>query len=83
MNTSSQSDILTRILKRKKEEVEERKASVKLDTLKTQAKESTRPRGFFHAISASIAANKPAVIAEIKKHHRARASFARILIQPQ
>ena len=67
MNTSSQSDILTRILKRKQEEIEERRASVKLDTLKTQAKETASPRGFFHSISASIAANKSAVIAEIKK----------------
>ncbi len=67
MNTSSNSDILTRILKRKQEEIEERRSVISLDQLKIKARQSATPRGFFFALSQTVTAGRPAVIAEIKK----------------
>ena len=67
MSTSTGSDILTRILKRKKEEISERRARVTLAQLKAQVASALAPRGFFFAISKAITAGKSAVIAEIKK----------------
>ncbi len=67
MSTSTGSDILTRILKRKQEEISERRAKVTLEQLKAQIASASAPRGFFYAISKAITAGKSAVIAEIKK----------------
>lgn len=61
------SDILNRILKRKLEEVEERKQQVPLDALKEQVETTSAPRGFIKSIETRIAAGDPGVIAEIKK----------------
>ena len=66
MNTSS-SDILTRILKRKHEEVAERKAAISLESIKAQANDADRTRGFFYALSKRVTSGQSAVIAEIKK----------------
>ena len=60
-------DILKQILKRKKEEVIARKKTRPLSDLKTQAAAAPAPRRFYHAITSTIDAGRPAVIAEIKK----------------
>jgi len=65
MNTAT--DILTRILHRKREEVAERQAQVSLDQIKQQAKIAPLPRGFFFAVSQTVTSGKSAIIAEIKK----------------
>src|SRR5262245_54832714 len=67
MNTTANPDILTRILARKREEISERQGRVSLESLKQQADSAPTPRGFFESISRTIANNKSAVIAEIKK----------------
>lgn len=84
MTTSTQSDTLTRILKRKHEEVAERKAAKSLDTIKAEAKDTDRTRGFFFALSKQITSGQSAVIAEIKKASPSkgiiRANFDPVLI---
>lgn len=67
MNTTTNSDILTRILMRKREEIAERMAQVSIETLKQRAKSAPAPRGFFHALSRTLSEGRSAVIAEIKK----------------
>ena len=61
------SDILTRILARKREEVAERAARVPLPELAACCRDLPDPRGFVEALEAKIAARQAAVIAEIKK----------------
>ena len=60
-------DILKRILKRKREEVVERKQQVPLSKLEIRIQSADPVRGFVKALQARIAEGKPAVIAEIKK----------------
>ncbi len=60
-------DILQKILRRKAEEVRERQTCLPLAELRSQAAAVAAPRGFADALATTIAAGKPAVIAEIKK----------------
>lgn len=61
------SDILNKILFRKREEISERQAKVSLTDLQTRLKTADAPRGFLRALQKKITAGEPAVIAEIKK----------------
>ncbi len=61
------SDILARILDRKRGEVRERAGRTALMDLKARARDADRPRGFAQAIAARIARGEAAVIAEIKR----------------
>ncbi len=61
------SDILARILDRKRGEVRERAGRTTLEGLKARARDADRTRGFAQAIAARIAGGEPAVIAEIKR----------------
>ena len=60
-------DILKKIIKRKLEEVVERKALVSLPNIIKRANSATAPRSFVYALQRKIQAGQPAVIAEIKK----------------
>jgi indole-3-glycerol phosphate synthase len=60
-------DVLKKILKRKAEEVAERKARLPLGAVREQAQRAPAVRGFVEAIRAKIGAGEPAVIAEVKK----------------
>ena len=59
--------ILRKILARKAEEVRERRARVSLASLESQITEQGATRGFTAAMAARVAAQTPAVIAEVKK----------------
>ncbi len=63
----SQSDILKKILARKREEIAERGALVSIDALKQQIETASPVRDFVGAMRAKLAAGQSAVIAEIKK----------------
>jgi indole-3-glycerol phosphate synthase len=71
------SDVLTKIVTYKRDEVAAAKLRVPVSTLERVAKAASPPRGFLRAIEARIAAGKPALIAEIKK-----ASPSKGLIRP-
>ena len=60
-------DILQRILQRKSEEVEERRAHVPLEEITEQAKQAPALRPFHRTIVERVSSGKAAVIAEIKK----------------
>jgi len=60
-------DILKKIIKRKLEEVEERKALTPYADVKKYAKSATPPRSFVYSLQRKIQAGQPAIIAEIKK----------------
>ena len=60
-------DILKKIIKRKLEEVEERRALVSLPDIKKRANTAVAPRSFVYALQRKIQAGQAAVIAEIKK----------------
>lgn len=60
-------DILQRILARKREEVAERKARVGLAELRGRCADAPPARGFAAALRTRVEAGQPAVIAEIKK----------------
>lgn len=60
-------DILKKIIARKLEEVEERRALVSLPDIKKRANAASTPRSFVYALQRKIQAGKAAVIAEIKK----------------
>ena len=60
-------DILEKILARKREEVSERRAVMTLADLAARAAAGPPVRGFAAAIERKIAAGDPAVIAEVKK----------------
>lgn len=59
--------ILKKIIARKHEEVAEQKAKVSMSQWLDAAKQADPVRGFVGALAAKIAAQQPAVIAEIKK----------------
>ncbi|MBK8161790.1 MAG: indole-3-glycerol phosphate synthase TrpC [Gammaproteobacteria bacterium] len=61
------SDILQRILRRKAEEVVERRARVSLEELRARVDGLPPQRGFTAALRRRIDAGQPAVIAEVKK----------------
>jgi indole-3-glycerol phosphate synthase len=61
------SDILKKILTTKEIEVAASKAAVSLDQLQALAEAQPEPRDFVGSIYKKVVANKPAVIAEIKK----------------
>ena len=61
------SDILNKILATKKLEIATNKAKVSLSQLQEQAEAQGDPRDFVGSIHKKVMANKPAVIAEIKK----------------
>jgi indole-3-glycerol phosphate synthase len=67
MTVSTQPDVLQQILRRKREEVAERSARTPLRELSARAADTPPTRGFARAIEATVAAGKPAVIAEVKK----------------
>jgi indole-3-glycerol phosphate synthase len=60
-------DILQRILARKRVEIDERRARVSDADLARQLAGASRVRGFGDALRAKVAAGQPAVIAEVKK----------------
>src|SRR3972149_5346424 len=60
-------DILKRILAKKRIEVDERSLRIPREELRQRALDQDSPRGFVQAIRRSIAAGRPAVIAEIKR----------------
>ena len=61
------SDILKKILATKLAEVVEARATKPLTLMRSEAEAAPPPRDFVGAIRARIAANRPAIIAEIKK----------------
>lgn len=60
-------DILKNILAKKLEEVARRKANIPVATLQEIAGSVQGPRGFYQALRSKADAQKPAIIAEIKK----------------
>ncbi|MCX7043187.1 MAG: indole-3-glycerol-phosphate synthase TrpC, partial [Gammaproteobacteria bacterium] len=66
-HSAGRADILQRILDRKIEEIAERSARMPLDALRARLADAPPARGFVAAIEAKRAADKPAVIAEVKK----------------
>ena len=60
------SDILDRILARKREEIEAARAAIPFAEMQRRAADAPPPRDFVGALRAKIAARRPAVIAEIK-----------------
>lgn len=64
---SNTPDILKKIIKRKLEEVELRKALTPYADVKKYAKSAAAPRSFVYALQRKIQAGQAAVIAEIKK----------------
>ena len=61
------SDILERILKRKREEIEQRKQVRPLAELQARCGDQSDTRGFAAAMEAAIDQDRPAIIAEVKK----------------
>ena len=61
------SDILSRILARKREELEAARAATPLAEMQRRAAAAPPPRDFLGALRAKIAAGQPAVIAEVKR----------------
>ncbi len=70
-------DILQRILQRKREEVDQRRAATPLAELQARVRDADPVRGFARAVRARIQAGDAAVIAEVKK-----ASPSKGLIRP-
>ena len=60
-------DILEKILAVKAQEVELAKTQVELPTLKDRALAQSPARGFAQALQRKMNANRPAVIAEVKR----------------
>lgn len=71
------SDILQKILQRKREEVEQRRSALPLAELEARIRDADPVRGFAQALRTRIDAGQPAVIAEVKK-----ASPSKGLIRP-
>ncbi|MCD9031694.1 indole-3-glycerol phosphate synthase TrpC [Luteimonas sp. Y-2-2-4F] len=61
------SDILQRILERKRAELSERAAATPLAELRARAADAPPARGFARALQAAVAQGRAAVIAEVKK----------------
>ncbi|WP_027351746.1 indole-3-glycerol phosphate synthase TrpC [Halotalea alkalilenta] len=59
--------VLSRILARKREEIEARRALRPLAAIESELPDASAPRGFNRALRARIARGEPAVIAEVKK----------------
>lgn len=66
-NTTTMPTILTRILARKDEEVQERSRAVSETDLLSLARQQSAPRDFNRALISRIEVGDPAVIAEVKK----------------
>ena len=66
------SDILARILAAKRREVDESRRAAPESEIRARAESAPPPRGFAAALRASIAAGRPAVIAEIKRKSPSR-----------
>ncbi len=64
---TDQPEILTKIIEHKKNELVERKQRVPLEKMQEWAKEAPSPRGFESALRGAQAAQRPGVIAEIKR----------------
>lgn len=64
---NDKSDILQRIVRRKAEEVAERRQAVGLDELRERLESAPAVRGFVAAMEAKLVGGKAAVIAEVKK----------------
>lgn len=60
-------DILQRILRRKAEEIEDRRKRTGISEISDRAARQAPPRGFVSALAKRIDAGEPAVIAEIKR----------------
>jgi indole-3-glycerol phosphate synthase len=75
-------DILDRIEAYKRTEISEAKVRMPFATLERQVRDHDPPRGFVHAIEAKLNQRRIALIAEIKRPARRRASSARISIPP-
>ena len=67
MATSSNDNILERILRRKREEVAARQARTPLAEIQRRALDAPPPAGFYAAIRRAIDDGRPSVIAELKK----------------
>lgn len=67
MTSSTTADILRRILQHKRAEVDARKATCPVATLRAKLEQQPPPRGFRQALIDKAAAASPAVIAEIKR----------------
>ncbi|MFT7387105.1 MAG: indole-3-glycerol phosphate synthase [Candidatus Endobugula sp.] len=65
--THSAPTVLKKIIARKYQEIKERSQRISLDSLRDRAMQVSSARGFVAAIEAKLAADKSAVIAEIKK----------------
>ena len=65
--SEQRADILTRILRRKAEEISERRALVELAEMRERAQAADAVRGFITSIEQQVDERRPAVIAEIKK----------------
>ena len=61
------SDVLSKILARKREEVQARSQAVPLATLEKRCADAPAPRGFYNALASARGAEQAGVIAEIKK----------------
>ena len=61
------SDVLSKILARKREEVQARSQAVPLATLEKRCAEAPSPRGFYNALATARRDGRAGVIAEIKK----------------
>ena len=59
--------VLRRICDRKLEEIQERKTTRSVETLKDEALAQSAPRGFIDSLRMRVSAGEPAVIAEVKK----------------
>ena len=64
---AQRSDILARIVTAKAQEVIAAQVATPFTAIDAQARSASQSRGFERALRAAVAANKPAVIAEIKK----------------
>ncbi|MFN4262542.1 MAG: indole-3-glycerol phosphate synthase TrpC [Thioalkalivibrionaceae bacterium] len=67
LGAGSVPDVLERILTRKREEVAERLKNTPVARLEAQIVAAAPPRGFIDALDRTVAAGRPAVIAEIKR----------------
>lgn len=61
------SDVLSKILARKREEVQARSEALPLARLEKRCADAPAPRGFYNALASARRAGQAGVIAEIKK----------------
>ena len=60
-------NILTKILRRKQEEIQARRKAISIEQIRHQASDASTPRGFIKSLQDSKSSGRSAVIAEIKK----------------